>query len=188
MFHSQDENQSEACKHLFDEECSDGGRVTVQCNRDVDPDVKAKDVLKQVPKEDGNIDSENALVAVEDDEILLFLDGLHKGDKALRMPHHYLSTSGGHKTPVGESARVSTLVALGGWQKTAQRQSTRTEFKYSDEHKKHGAATAGDAHDMLEVEETDDGAATADSNDMRGLEEKAGGAANTAIFWWRGWC
>ena len=62
----------------------------------------AKQQLRML-KEDGNIDPEDALVAVVKIEIILSVDSLHERDNGLSIPHHYLSTDGGQKAALGKA-------------------------------------------------------------------------------------
>jgi hypothetical protein len=91
--------------------------ITINYSRAVDPDEKVKDLLKHALHVHGDIEPRDALAAVARNDVILYIDGAHEGDADLSIPHHYLSTSGGFETPVGESARSSTLVVLCGWQK-----------------------------------------------------------------------
>ena len=59
-------------------------------------------VLQSVLQQCASINPSETYVKILDDEVLLFLDGLHSGDEALESPYHYLTTSGGFDSMVGE--------------------------------------------------------------------------------------
>jgi hypothetical protein len=93
------------------------GSISIRSNRLVKRKLLVEDLLEDVLGECAGIASSDCLANLMQDEVLLFLDGLHEGDSELQIPHHYLATSGGHGSIVGESAKLATLVVLGGWQK-----------------------------------------------------------------------
>jgi hypothetical protein len=92
---------------------AEAGTLTVYYNRSVSKSKTPESILGEMSGQ-----FPIALWSIIVGDVLLFLDGLHEGDTDLLLPHHYLSTSGGHDTPQGE-ASVSSLVVLGGWQKEA---------------------------------------------------------------------
>jgi hypothetical protein len=92
-------------------------KLEIRYNRTLSEDWTVGNLMEKVLEECAAIPPQESRVKVLEDKVLLFLDGLHEGDAELRGPHHYLATSGGHDSIVGESAIKATLVVLGGWQK-----------------------------------------------------------------------
>ena len=111
---------------------TDDTHIEVLFDRKVDKTATVRQTVGFVLSKYAGVEAARAMIPIWNDNIHLYIDGLHEGDPDLIHPFHYLCTSGGYDSPQGESARHASLVVLEGWSKSSLKKAlTEMEVTFS---------------------------------------------------------